>query len=159
MSEAIPIRPDIAGRSDIEQLVDCFYEKVHADALVGPIFDNIAKVNWNEHLPKLYAFWQTVLFKNGGFRGNPLAVHSNLLSRTPMDWPRFQRWLDLFCSAVNELFQGERAEHIKSAAHDMAHVIYSRINNIPDPRFDPLNLTPEQRARYTNYRKNPAGSM
>jgi len=69
-----------------------------------------------------------------------------------MDWPRFQRWLDLFRGTVDELFSGERASHSKNAATDMANVIYSRLNNVPDPRFDPANLTPEQQARYTKYR-------
>lgn len=144
--------PDIEGREQIVQLVDRFYEKVRADELLGPIFTDIAQVDWSSHLPRLYAFWQAVLFGEGGFRGNPLGIHFKLLAKTPMDWPRFQRWLDLFQATVDELFAGKRADHIKRAAEDMANVIYSRINNVQDPRFDPANLTPEQRARYTKYR-------
>jgi hypothetical protein len=34
----------------------------------------------------------------------------------------------------------------------MANVIYSRINQVPDPRFDPAKLTAEQRERYSRYR-------
>jgi hypothetical protein len=34
----------------------------------------------------------------------------------------------------------------------MANVIYSKINAVPDPRFDPANLTPEQRERYARYK-------
>jgi len=149
--------PDVEGRPEIERIVDRFYAKVRADDLLGPIFDDIAKVDWEVHLPKLYSFWQTVLFGSGGFRGNPLRVHADLLAETPMDWARFQRWLDFFRATVDELFQGERAEHMKNAAKDMAHVIYSRINHLPDPRFDPANLTPEQRARYAKYREDAAG--
>lgn len=145
-------KTDIEGRPEIENLVNRFYAKVRQDDLLGPIFDQVAKVNWDEHLPKLYAFWQTVLFGDGGFRGNPLAVHKQLVTETTMDWPRFQRWLALFGETVDELYTGERATHIKSAADDMAHVIYSRINNVVDPRFDPAKLTPEQKARYSNYR-------
>ncbi len=145
-------RPDINGRPEIEILVDRFYEKVRADDLIGPIFTDVAKVDWNVHLPKLYAFWQTVLFGNGGFQGNPLRAHFDLVRKTEMDWPRFERWLALFNETVDELFTGDRAGHIKRAAEDMANVIHSRINNVPDRRFDPANLTPEQRARYTNYR-------
>lgn len=139
---------DIGGRPDIERIVDNFYAKVRTDDVLAPIFDGIARVDWETHLPKLYAFWQTILFGDGGFRGNPLGIHASLLPHTPMDWPRFQRWLDLFCSTVDELHQGNRAEHMKNAAIDMAHVIYSRINGVPDPRFDPANLSLEQRARY-----------
>lgn len=157
MSASRPIRPDIEGRAEIERLVDRFYEKVRADELLGPIFDGVAKVDWNAHLPKLYAFWQTVLFREGDYRGNPLGAHIKLLVETPMDWPRFQRWLDLFQATVDENFRGEHADHVKNAAADMAHVIYSRINNVSDPRFDPANLTPEQRSRYAKYREGSSG--
>ena len=144
---------DIESRAEIERLVDRFYEKVRADDLLGAIFDDIAKVDWSSHLPKLYAFWQTVLFGGGGFKGNLLGAHLKLRSEASMDWLRFQRWLDLFLSTVDEMFTGERASRIKNTANDMAHVIYSRIHNILDPRFDPGTLTPEQRARYVKYRE------
>lgn len=153
MTSPEEILPDINGREEIVRLVDRFYEKVRQDELLGPIFDDIAKVDWSVHLPRLYAFWQTILFGEGGFRGNPLGIHFKLVAETPMDWPRFRRWLDLFHATVDEMFHGERAGHIKRAAEDMANVIYSRINNVPDPRFDPANLTDEQRARYRKYRE------
>ncbi len=35
---------------------------------------------------------------------------------------------------------------------DMAHVIYSKVNAVIDPRSDPPNLTPEQRERYSRYK-------
>jgi hemoglobin len=64
----------------------------------------------------------------------------------------------LFKGTVDDLFTGEHAEHIKSCAADMANVIHGKINAIPDPRFDPANLTPEQRSRYAAYReKSSAG--
>jgi hemoglobin len=52
-------------------------------------------------------------------------------------------------------FVGEHADHIKNCAADMANVIFSRINQVPDPRFDPANLTPEQRERYARYKSQP----
>ncbi len=145
---ARPDKPDIEGRPEIVRLVDRFYAKVRADRLIGPVFDDVAKVNWSVHLPLLYSFWQTVLFGDGGYRGNPLAAHFRLVQMTPMEWPRFERWVGLFKQTVDELFAGTRAEHIKRVAEDMANVIHSRINNLPDRRFDPAYLTPEQRARY-----------
>lgn len=152
MDDVAPFRPDIAGRAEIKILVDRFYDKIRADEVLGPIFNDVAKVDWDVHLPRLYAFWQTVLFGDGGFRGSPLSVHFKLVSQTTMDWPRFERWLALFRETVDESFFGEKATHIKRIADDMAHVIYSRINNVEDPRFDPANLTEEQRARYGKYR-------
>lgn len=144
--------PDIAGRPDLVRLVDHFYDKVRADEDLGNVFDQVAKVNWESHLPKLYDFWDTVIFRAGTFRGNPIAAHANLLASTDLGWPLFERWLELFRAAVAELFTGERAEHIVRCAEDMANVIFSRIHAVPDPRFDPARLTPEQKARYASYR-------
>lgn len=150
--------PDLQGRAEIEQLVNAFYQRVQQDDLLGFIFDEVAKTNWETHLPKMYAFWETVIFRSGGFVGNPLAAHAKLVALTEMGRPQFDRWLLLFRQTVDELFAGEHAEHIKNAAADMANVIYSRINQVVDPRFDPANLTPEQRARYAAYRPSGAPS-
>ena len=146
-------KSDIAGRADIERLVNDFYGRVRSDELLGFIFERVAEVDWASHLPKMYDFWETVLFGTRSFRGNPLAAHARLVERTEMGRPQFQRWLELFRETVDSLFEGDRAGHIKRSAEDMANVIYSRINGVPDPRFDPANLTPEQRERYSGYRQ------
>ncbi|MFU8894735.1 MAG: group III truncated hemoglobin, partial [Luteolibacter sp.] len=113
----------------------------------------VANVDWDTHLPKMYDFWDTVIFNAGTFRGNPLAAHARLVPLTDMGKDKFDRWLTLFHHTVDSLFAGEKAEHIKNAAADMANVIYSKINHVPDPRFDPANLTPEQRERYARYKQ------
>lgn len=146
-------KADLEDRSDIERLVNTFYGRVRGDAVIGFIFDQVAQVDWETHLPKMYAFWERVLFGTGNFRGNPLAAHAALVSRTEMGRPQFDRWLSLFLETIDELFVGERASHLKRSAEDMANVIYSKINGVPDPRFDPANLTPEQRERYSQYRQ------
>jgi len=151
-----PIKPDIEGRIEIEQLVNAFYERVRGDEVLAPIFNDIAGTDWVNHLPKMYSFWETVLFRTGNYRGNPLAAHARLVNLTDMGRDKFDRWLTLFTSTVDALFSGERADHIKSCATDMANVIYSRINQVPDLRFDPANLSEEQRERYSRYREAPA---
>lgn len=147
------VKPDIQGRAEIVQLVDHFYLQVRADETLGFIFDRIAGVDWEAHLPKMYNFWQTVLFRDGGYKGDPLAAHAKLLTKTALGQAQFDHWLMLFEQSVDALFHGENASHIKRCAQDMANVINARINKIPDPRFDPAKLTPEQRARYAHYRE------
>lgn len=145
-------KPDLTGRVGIELLVNSFYNRVRDDEMLGFIFDKVAQTNWETHLPKMYAFWETVMFRSGGFTGNPLAAHAKLVPLTDMGRDKFDHWLTLFRATVDDLFAGENAEHIKSCAADMANVIFSRINHVPDPRFDPANLTPEQRERYARYK-------
>ena len=148
-------KPDLNSREEIEILVNAFYERVRSDDLLGFIFDRVAQTNWETHLPKMYAFWETVMFRSGGFTGNPLAAHAKLIPLTNMGREQFDRWLTLFRSTVDALFVGEHADHIKRCAEDMANVIHSRINHVPDARCNPADLTPEQRERYAQYKSQP----
>ncbi|MEZ0276417.1 MAG: group III truncated hemoglobin [Roseimicrobium sp.] len=152
MTIANPPVQDLKGRAEIETLVNAFYDRVRGDELLGFIFSDVAQTNWASHLPRMYAFWETVLFRTGGYTGNPVAAHAKLVPRTEMGRAQFDRWLLLFQQTVDVLFAGPNADHIKNCAQDMANVLYSRINGVPDPRFDPARLTPEQRVRYTAYR-------
>jgi hemoglobin len=145
-------RPDLTGRADIELLVNTFYERVRGDELLGFIFDDVAHVDWTAHLPKMYAFWETMIFRSASYVGNPLAAHARLVLLTAMGRPQFDRWLALFTATVDALFAGEKAEHIKSAASDMANVIHAKINGVEQDRYDYSKLTPEQRARYASYK-------
>jgi hemoglobin len=109
-------RPDITSRADIVQLVNAFYRRVQADDILGPIFDDVARVDWNEHLPKMYDFWQQVLFGVSAFKGNPLAVHRALARQAPLTDREFGRWIDLFQRTVDDLFRGVMAEEAKLRA-------------------------------------------
>ncbi len=141
-------RADITGRADIERFVNAFYEKVRGDDLLGFIFNDVAKTDWSAHLPKMYAFWETMLFRNSGYTGNPLAAHARIVPLTAMGRPQFDRWLAVFTATVDETFTGENAERIKNAAADMANVIHAKINGVAQAPYDYSKLTPEQRARY-----------
>ena len=77
-------KPDITGRAEIETLVNAFYDRVRGDAVLGRIFDKVAQTNWSTHLPKMYAFWETVLFRTGGFTGNPIAALAKLVPLTDL---------------------------------------------------------------------------
>jgi hemoglobin len=144
--------PDITGRPDLVILVDRFYDRVRKDDRLGFVFDEVAQVDWARHLPKLYDFWDTVLFQANTFRGNLIGAHAQLIPAAGMDRELFEHWLTLFRQTVAENFEGPKAGHLLRCAEDMANVIYSKIHNVPDPRFDPAKLTPEQRARYSTYR-------
>jgi hemoglobin len=145
------VKGDILGRQEIERLVDRFYARVRQDAALGPVFDVVAQVNWDEHIPKLCDFWETVLFRTGGYKGNPLAAHRPLMQGASMDRAMFDGWLRLFTHTVDENFAGENAEHIKRVAADMANVIHARLH---EPPISGLSAIPGQAARsYADYRR------
>ncbi len=126
------VRPDIRDRRDLEVIVDDFYARVREDELLGFIFDKVAKVDWSSHLPRIVDFWETALFRSGTYRGNPLQRHLLLSLRTDMSWKRFQRWLDLFFDTVDRHYAGDRSEHLKRLAEDMARVLSRRIESLED---------------------------
>jgi hemoglobin len=120
---------DIENREDIIILVDTFYNKVKKDAVIGPFFNDVAKVNWDEHLLKLYDFWETTLFHKALYKGNPIEVHKNLHQLLPLEKKHFDYWVNLFCTTVNELFKGNNAEQIKIKAQSIAIVMQWKILN------------------------------
>lgn len=61
---------DIKTKEDVKLMVDSFYDKVNADEILSPIFNDFSKVNWDKHLPKMYDFWSSVLFAEGNYKGN-----------------------------------------------------------------------------------------
>jgi hemoglobin len=123
----MPPVADLTSPADVVRLVDAFYSRVRQDALLATIFDDVAQVDWAVHLPKMYAFWESVLFGEAGFKGNPLAVHRALAFRTPLAPGQFRRWLDLFGESVDSLFSGPLADAAKVRAARIADVMQFHI--------------------------------
>ena len=58
---------DLENREDIEVLVNSFYGKIRQNEILGHIFNDIAQVDWDKHLPKMYSFWEMILFEKSNF--------------------------------------------------------------------------------------------
>lgn len=117
------MKKDIRNRKDIENLVNAFYEKVKTDEIIGYLFTDIAKVNWELHLPKMYDFWENVLFQSANYNGNPMVVHKNLHQKSTMNQAHFQQWRELFNQTVDSLFVGAKADEIKYRAMNISAVL------------------------------------
>lgn len=112
---------DITNASDIKNLIDQFYSKVREDEVIGYIFNEIAHVNWEEHLPVMYAFWEFLLLGSpDGYRGNPIQKHFDLHQKHPLKAAHFDRWVLLFQSTIDELFEGPLADNAKFRAFAIA---------------------------------------
>jgi len=120
-------RLDITDRRDVARLVNIFYDRVRVDDLLGPIFDDIAHVDWPTHLPLMYDFWESVLFGTATFKGAPLQAHRALARRTPLTSDGFDRWIALFHQTVDDLFAGTIANRAKQSASRIALVLQPHI--------------------------------
>jgi hemoglobin len=123
------MKKDIQSKKDIELLVDTFYRKVKADPVIGYIFNDVRKVNWEKHLPVMYDFWDNAIFYSGGYTGNPLKTHEQLHAFCRLDTRHFDRWTELFTSTVDELFEGDKAGLAKQRARSIAVVMQIKIFN------------------------------
>lgn len=107
---------DIQDDQDVEVLVHTFYEKVRKDDRLGYIFNDVAQVNWDKHLPKMIDFWSNLLFQTGRYTGRPFRQHLPL----PIEEGDFDRWYRLFEEAVANLYKGEKAGYAKELARNIA---------------------------------------
>jgi len=122
------MKKDIYSREDVELLVDTFYEKVKANAIIGYIFNDIAKVDWKNHLPRMYSFWASILLGEHSFSGNPMDRHIQLSKIAPMTDKEFSEWLKIFTQTTDDLFEGEKSEDAKTRASNIARLMLHKIN-------------------------------
>jgi hemoglobin len=119
-------KKEIHSREEVKVLVDSFYQKVNQDPDLSPIFNDLAKVHWEKHLPVMYDFWSSVLLGEMKYKGNPFLKHIPL----PVNKKHFDRWLSLFKNTVDEHFKGEKAEEAKTRAESIAHIFEYKLNFI-----------------------------
>lgn len=114
---------DIQSRKDIELLMTAFYEKVKRDDTIGFIFNDIARVNWEHHIPIICDFWGTLLLDAASYKKNAMEVHYILNRKVMFEEKHFQRWLKLFFETVDELFSGSTATIAKKKAKSIADLM------------------------------------
>ena len=119
---------DIQSEADISQLVGRFYGRVRQDMLLGPVFNDVAQVDWVHHIPRLVDFWSTILLGSGQYQGNVVLPHLALDHKTTIRSVHFEQWLALFKQTVDELFAGDRAEQAKIRAQSIAVVLQSKLH-------------------------------
>lgn len=121
------MKRNIENREDIEQLINSFYDKVKQDDVIGFIFNDVAKVNWEKHLPVMYDFWENIIFLSNKYAGNPMIVHTNLSQLTPLKKKHFERWIKIFNKTVDELFEGKNASFAKEKAQGISNIMEIKI--------------------------------
>ncbi len=107
---------DIHDIEDIKTLINAFYDAATKDDLLGPVFNDIAQVDWDHHLPVMYAFWEFLLLGGKQYTGNPIEKHNALHRLVPLTNEMFDRWLALFQATVDQHFSGAVADNAKFRA-------------------------------------------
>ncbi len=116
-------KKDITTREDVILMVNSFYELVQKDPELDHMFNQVAQLDWNAHLPKMYDFWETIIFKNALYSGNPMRVHKQLHGLQHLTPGMFDTWLALFNKNMDNLFEGKNAFEAKTRALSIATMI------------------------------------
>lgn len=99
----------------IDRLVDGFYDRVRADPLIGPVFNERVR-DWGPHLQQMKLFWSSVALMSGAYHGRPMPKHLPL----PVDARHFDRWLELFEATARDLCPPSAADHFIERARRIA---------------------------------------
>lgn len=119
--------PDLDNRGAIHDLVIDFYREVAFDDLLGPVFGEVAEVDWAEHIPRLIGYWCRVLLGDASYDGRILAAHERVNAEQRFEAELFDRWFRLFVESVDGGWSGPYADHAKRHAAHMAGVMSRRL--------------------------------
>jgi hemoglobin len=134
-------RPDISTREDCERLVRAFYGRALTDEVIGWLFTDVAKLDLEAHVPRITAFWETVLLGAQSYTGGAFRPHALLHRKAGLRGGHFTRWLALWGQTVDELFAGPTAELAKAHAQRVAAAFHERLEAHAAPDDGPPVLT------------------
>jgi hemoglobin len=108
-------------KEHIKRLVENFYNRVQTDDLLGPIFNDVAKVDWEHHIPLLCSFWNSIMLKTNEYHGNAFAKHVEISKLASISEAHFQRWLQIFQEEANTVLPYNVAQEILTRANLIAN--------------------------------------
>lgn len=104
---------DIQTEEDIKLFSDLFYQKLLADDRINHLFLNL---NLEEHMPRIYSFWSTLLLGTMSYKQNMMEAHQHL----ELKKEDFPIWLRHFESTLRDNFNGEKTDEAISRANTIA---------------------------------------
>jgi hemoglobin len=129
-NDRAPLTHDLDTRSQIHDLVVRFYREIVFDDLLGPVFTEVAEVDWSIHIPKLIDYWCRVLLGQPGYDGYLLNAHQEVHEVDGFREEFFDRWYLLFVESIDASWEGPIADRAKRHAARIAAVLARRLLDI-----------------------------
>ena len=125
---------DLDSRSQIHNAVVSFYRDLVMDDLLGPVFEEVAEVDWSTHIPLLIDYWCRVLLGHQNYQGTILGAHRRVHELQPLTADLFDRWYGLWVATIDQGWAGPLAEKAKAHA---AKIASSLARQLPQISWDP----------------------
>jgi hemoglobin len=110
---------------DLHDILTAFYDTIEQDPLLAPYFIDL---DMDAHMPRIVAFWSTMLFHTGRYSGNAFRPHMSMPGLTAA---HFARWVATLERTVDARHAGESAERMKDFAHRIAISMQLRLGITP----------------------------
>ena len=107
--------------NDLGDLLVSFYAAMADDPLLAPYF---ASLDMSTHMPRIVAFWSTILFHTGRYSGNAFRPH---LSMPGLAAQHFAHWVATLEHTLDGRFAGPNVERMKDLAHRVAYSMQLRL--------------------------------
>ena len=117
---------------DLQDTLTSFYGVIAVDPLLRQYF---AAVDMPAHIPRIAAFWSTLLFHTRSYSGNAFRPH---LEMPGLTGEHFAFWVSSLERVVDERFEGPTASLMKELAHRIAYGMQVRLGIAP---FEPFHAT------------------
>ena len=117
--------------NELGDLLVSFYAAVAEDPLLAPYF---ASLDMSTHMPRIVAFWSTILFHTGRYSGNAFRPH---LSMPGLTAEHFASWVATLEHTLDARFAGENVERMKDLAQRIAHSMQLRLAVMPSTALRP----------------------
>ncbi|MGH9079358.1 MAG: group III truncated hemoglobin [Acidimicrobiales bacterium] len=107
-----------------------FYRELAMDEVLGPVFEEVAEVDWSEHIPQLIDYWCRVLLGDQSYRGAILNTHRHIHDQLPLTTDHFDRWFGMFVATIDQQWSGPFADTAKDHAARIATTLARKLPRI-----------------------------
>jgi hemoglobin len=114
---------------DLYETLTAFYEIIAVDPLLRRYFES---VDMALHMPRIVAFWSTLLFHTRSYSGNAFRPH---LEMPGLSGEHFAFWVGSLERVVDARFSGPSASLMKELAHRIAYGMQLRLGISPFEAF------------------------
>ena len=115
--------PDLDSPERIAEFLQYFYGKLLQDAVLAPIFLDVAKIDINTHLHHIQSYWEKLLLGKDDYKRHTMNIHRQLHGKRQLTKADFDRWLEFFVSTVHEHYCGPQADRaVQVAGHIAANM-------------------------------------
>ncbi|MTI52066.1 MAG: group III truncated hemoglobin [Alcanivorax sp.] len=109
-------------------MVDSFYQRVLEDPLLAPVFLEVARIDLDQHLPLIAAYWKKMLLGDPAYDRHMIAKHRAVHDKQPLTGAHHERWLALFTANLRDHFSGPNTDRARLLAARVMDNLYRQLS-------------------------------